>query len=687
MRSPFYLAALLAVPAIAAAQSVRGLIVERADSVPVPGAVVLLLDRSGGVAARALTNERGEYRLAAPGPGTYRVRTLRIGFRPETSPPIGLAAGQETVHAAMVAGAPVMLDTVRVLGRNVCRLHGDSAVATYGLWEQARTALTAVDLTARARALNATIVTYERALDPRNGRVREQSVGIKSGITTRPWVSLSADSLRRIGYVVTGAGGWVTYYAPDLDVLLSSAFLEDHCLRVARSTDDSRVGIAFEPTRERSRMAEIRGTVWLDRKSAELRKMDFRYTNIPREQEREDAGGEMEFVRMKNGAWAISRWQIRMPVLEMREASEASGVPGIPTRPETRLSEIKLAGGELSMIARGADTLFALPPLTLSGVVVDSASGGPLPGARVELKGTSLATVADATGRFAIAGVLPGAYTLEVSTPPMDSVGLVQQSSVTFADATLPLMIRVRKRAVFHGYVMADSTLRPIEGAEVILPGLSLATRTKANGSFRILDVPPGAHIVLVRQIGFASANVQLPFAPIAVMSQSFVLRPTGTITSVGTSEPPKPGRVREFEERRARGIGNFITREQLDARANSRTSDVLAGVPGLRVVRSQSGSQAWAASNRGKMSIDNERQPDGGSAARGARPACYSDVYMDGIMLYGGGAGELYDLNTLTPAMLEAIEWFVSGGHIPPEYNRSGSACGVLLLWTRRGG
>src|SRR5687768_12772483 len=118
MRSPFYIAALLVVPAIGSAQSVRGLIVERADGVPVPGAVVLLLDRSGGVAARALTNERGEYRLAAPSPGTYRVRTLRIGFRPMTSAPIGLAAGQEIAHAAMGAGAPVMLDTVRVLGRN-----------------------------------------------------------------------------------------------------------------------------------------------------------------------------------------------------------------------------------------------------------------------------------------------------------------------------------------------------------------------------------------------------------------------------------------------------------------------------------------------------------------------------------------------------------------------------------------
>ena len=73
-------------------------------------------------------------------------------------------------------------------------------------------------------------------------------------------------------------------------------------------------------------------------------------------------------------------------------------------------------------------------------------------------------------------------------------------------------------------------------------------------------------------------------------------------------------------------------------------------------------------------------------SRSRGALPACYSDVYMDGVLVYGGSGSDLFDLNSLMPQMLEAIEFYASGSYVPAEYNRQGSTCGVLLFWTRRG-
>src|SRR3954468_14636456 len=79
------LAALLvlgAAPAALVAQTVRGTIVTRGDSAVVSGAIVLLTNGADSVVGRALSNERGEYRLTAPVPGAYRLRTLRIGYRP-----------------------------------------------------------------------------------------------------------------------------------------------------------------------------------------------------------------------------------------------------------------------------------------------------------------------------------------------------------------------------------------------------------------------------------------------------------------------------------------------------------------------------------------------------------------------------------------------------------------------------
>jgi hypothetical protein len=34
----------------------------------------------------------------------------------------------------------------------------------------------------------------------------------------------------------------------------------------------------------------------------------------------------------------------------------------------------------------------------------------------------------------------------------------------------------------------------------------------------------------------------------------------------------------------------------------------------------------------------------------------------------------------------IEAIEAYGNASRIPPQYNGSNSACGVILIWTRRG-
>src|SRR3954468_12560 len=74
------------------AQAVRGVVVDATDR-PVPGVVVFMVDTSSTVVARGLTGERGEFRVAAARAGTYRLRTMRIGYRPMTSDPIVLLLG------------------------------------------------------------------------------------------------------------------------------------------------------------------------------------------------------------------------------------------------------------------------------------------------------------------------------------------------------------------------------------------------------------------------------------------------------------------------------------------------------------------------------------------------------------------------------------------------------------------
>src|SRR3954452_8858917 len=85
--------ALATLPATLRGQTVRGVVLDPSGR-PVPGVVVILLNDRSAETARSLSNESGAFRVSTSVAGTYRLRTLRIGFRPVLSDPIALAAGQ-----------------------------------------------------------------------------------------------------------------------------------------------------------------------------------------------------------------------------------------------------------------------------------------------------------------------------------------------------------------------------------------------------------------------------------------------------------------------------------------------------------------------------------------------------------------------------------------------------------------
>lgn len=73
------------------AQVFRGSLLDVEDDAPVPAALVRLLDGEGRDVAFALTDTAGAYRLEAPGPGTYRLVTERLGYAGSASPLLEVA--------------------------------------------------------------------------------------------------------------------------------------------------------------------------------------------------------------------------------------------------------------------------------------------------------------------------------------------------------------------------------------------------------------------------------------------------------------------------------------------------------------------------------------------------------------------------------------------------------------------
>ena len=177
----------------------------------------------------------------------------------------------------------------------------------------------------------------------------------------------------------------------------------------------------------------------------------------------------------------------------------------------------------------------------VSGAVVDSISRKPLVGAVVQMvtadrrERFGLVVKSDSVGRFALADVPSGHYTLAFYHPTLDSLGIeptlrdVQIDNEPFLRIDLAIPSPARLRAaicgeeadshtatgVVVGIVRDARTHKPLPDATVTAEWLDLAlkrtgmrgslahrsTRTKENGWFALCDVPgPGSMIVMAHR-------------------------------------------------------------------------------------------------------------------------------------------------------------------------------------------
>jgi hypothetical protein len=435
--------------------------------------------------------------------------------------------------------------------------------------------------------------------------------------------------------VFTAPGDIRTYNAPGIDVLLSDAFLQDHCLRVASGSNQRLLGIAFDPTPDRNRIAEIRGTLWLDRATTELRSLDYRYVNISRDEER-TAGGEMAFVRMGNGNWVIAKWSIRMPTIVLVPVYEGIRIVGH----EQRVDSIKVEGGEIVSVVSASggrrDTVWTRPAVVLSGVVLDSVSEKPVPAAIVALPATKQSATTDADGRFAIPGMLPGRYQIEVRTPSLDSIRLAHVVPVLFTDSSLTLRLKVPTASQILGTVCPASTERsrgtgvivgsvtvsgdstPRRGARVVarwkvvnmlgpitdrpprgdegwhvkLPDVYSEpritdTRTDSSGVFRLCDVPTGADLTIQAIVDSSTQGfrrIRLPDAQ-RMARVDFTIDPGRSATAefTGAIEDSSGAPLADAEV----SIAELGLRTRADGRGTFRMPGVIPGayVVGVRKV------------------------------------------------------------------------------------------------------
>ena len=235
------------------------------------------------------------------------------------------------------------------------------------------------------------------------------------------------------------------------------------------------------------------------------------------------------------------------------------------------------------------------------------------------------------------------------------------------------LQAQEKRTSAFTGVVWRESTQEAVAGAEVLLPKLDLHAVTDSNGIFRLVGLPPGTHELLVRRMGFEQYKSRVGLIAGDTTRQLVYLKPALLTVLDTVNVRARTTGIPEVDERRLMKIGSAIMREELDKKEASKLGDLIGDLPGVVVRRTRAGG-AYALNSRGPNTI------------YGNNKECYVMVYVDDAPVYSGNPGEmLYNLNNVVPKSLEAVEYFSGASQVPAKYNRTGSACGVLLLWTRR--
>jgi hypothetical protein len=209
---------------------------------------------------------------------------------------------------------------------------------------------------------------------------------------------------------------------------------------------------------------------------------------------------------------------------------------------------------------------------------------------------------------------------------------------------------------------------KPLPGVQVLVLGSPRTTRTRADGSYGLTELPAGSVTLEARAIGYRRARVSVELKRGVRTPASFVLAPAPVQLPEVTVAARTPLGDNGFETRRAHATGYFITRADIIRRGTVEVGDLFRTVPGLKV-EPVGGTDYQILSYRG----------------RGLDAMCVPLIYIDRVPMVldpetTGGA------IPLSPDEIAGIEVYQAPAEAPPEFQKVNASCSIILIWTRRG-
>lgn len=678
---------------------------------------------------RAVTGAGGAFSLSLPS-GRYRIEALRIGHRPVSIAELTLVEGERRRLDASLPDSPIVLASVTTRGTSRCDLPPRAGEAVVTLFEEARKALTLSQLVPASGRPVARIVVSNQLTDPRGAALGPPTREIRTGTSTRPFQSLPPALIAQVGYVTTDESG-STYRAPDAGVLLSPQFAAGHCMRVVdgAGADAHLVGLAFRPASRTAGVVDVEGTIWVERSTMQLDRVEYAYVGLPPTLRRANLGGSVTFTRAPDGLWFEDRWEIRMPrTAIIREYAVGRAGEGNSTGREV-LEAIQVARGEVlsleaagrivyvgnttledslraesGLVAGDADVAEMTEPPTCTAIRADSEPAATIygtvferppersPGARVTARWREEFRV---TGRFDVQWI----DREQASTTADDGF-------YSFCDLPRQRLIRLqatkegRETPIVGARVpweadRARANLQFVESPPTAAPRRTVPLRVVGPGGapipFAVVDAgggitrvadssgiaylpQPGAEAqrIRVRRIGFAALDTVIALRGNGELRVE--LRALGqlldavTVTATASSPLARAGfydRVQRVQ--RGAIAAEFVTPEEIEGRNAAQVSDLLRGRRTISVTRGLTPLR---------------------TIVKG-RGGCDMTILLDGQRMRSDDAARIDGAVAIDDLVsgrnVLAIEIYPSTANAPSELIplTGGGSCGIIAIWT----
>lgn len=312
--------------------------------------------------------------------------------------------------------------------------------------------------------------------------------------------------------------------------------------------------------------------------------------------------------------------------------------------------------------------------VTVTGNVVNDVTGQPVAGVVVVLEALELTVVTDAQGRFVLDGISRGVYDLRLIHPDyqrldgdltIDRPGEFYLGLTPIGDPSDGMVTGI------VGVVSDQVSGQPVPEVVVNVDGIGRVATTDADGRFTLSELIPGRHDVVFTHLGYRQRSVSIEVEAAHVVRLHVELavdaialdpievtvdRLDGNLESVG------------FYQREEDGWGDFLDREDLEFWNPVQLTSALTRFPGV-------------------TTLPDPRMPSRGVLAlRRMGTTCIPTVYLDGVRI-GGGRDPAGIDDIVNPGVVAGVEVYRNTAGIPPQYWGTGSSCGVVLIWLRRGG